>query len=153
MARQGGYLRRVRSWVGAGALALVLSGCGGGPELVPGICRDGPRDPDGRTQQLCAPRSAGDPVRIVTDPGGSWPVFVGNVSGRPALDATIGALGVGPPRFDPRRDQVIWPSRGRSPVIATFAVADPARGGTVSTLRVMFRPADGSVLGYRRVPR
>ncbi len=135
------------------AMVLVLAGCGTAPDLVPGNCRAGPLDDAGRAQQVCTPRGSGDPVRIVLDPAGSWPEFRGGISGQPALDATTRALGLSPPRFDPRRDEVLWPARGRSPVIVTFAASDPARGGATSTLRVVFRPEDGAVLGYRRVPR
>jgi hypothetical protein len=92
-------------------------------------------------------------LRVVEGAAGSWPVFEGSVSGQAALDATTQSLGLSAPRFDPRRDEVLWPVRGKTPVIVTFAAADPARGGARSTLRVVFRPEDGVVLGYRRVPR
>jgi hypothetical protein len=92
-------------------------------------------------------------LRIVQGERTSWPVFAGDISGRPALDAAVAALALAPPRFEPRRDDVLWPTRGASPVIVTFSAADPARGGAQSTLRVVFRPEDGAVLGYRRVPR
>ena len=145
--------QRLSAAVAGIALALLLAGCGSAPDLVEGICRAGPRDADGRAQQVCTPRGQGDPVRIVLDPAGSWPEFVGGTSGQPALDAASRAIGTAPPRFDPRRDVVLWPAGGRSPVIVTFAAADPARGGATSTPRVVFRPEDGAVLGYRRVPR
>jgi len=151
MAPRGGYSLRA-SFAGI-ALALLLAGCGSAPDLLAGICRAGPLDDAGRAQQVCTPRGSGDPVRIVLDPAGSWPEFGGGISGQPALDATTRALALSPPRFDPRRDEVLWPARGRSPVIVTFAAADPTRGGAPSTLRVVFRPEDGEVLGYRRVPR
>jgi len=139
--------------VGTVGLALLLAGCGRGPDMVAGICRDGPRDAMGRATQTCTPRGQGHPVRIVRGAQGSFPVFDGGVSGQPALAATARDLGLGATLFDPRRDTVLWPARGRSPVIVTFAVADPARGGATSTMRVVFRPEDGAVLGYRQVPR
>jgi len=134
-------------------MTLLLAGCGSTPDLVAGTCRDGPRDAAGRGTQVCTPRGQGDPVRVVRSDTGSFPVFDGGVSGQPALAATAHALALAPPQFDPRRDQVLWPGHGPSPIIVTFAAADPGRGGAVSTLRVVFRPADGAVLGYRRVPR
>ncbi len=148
----GGGNGLVRLCGGIG-VTFLLAGCGSSPDLVPGICRDGPRDASGRDTQVCTPRGPGDPVRVVRGVSGSWPVFDGGISGQPALEATTQALGLAPPRFDPRRDEILWPARGPSPVIVTFAAADPARGGALSTLRVVFRPEDGAVLGYRRVPR
>jgi hypothetical protein len=152
MARRGHH-RLSSARVRAVALALLLAGCGSGSDLVPGICRSGPQDAAGNAQQVCTARGSGDPVRIVLDPAGSWPEFDGGASGRAALNAASRTLDLAPPQFDPRRDQVLWPARGRSPVIVTFAVSGPAPGGAVSTLRVMFRPEDGEILGYRRVPR
>lgn len=137
------------------ATAALLEGCGGYSDLVAGTCRGGSRDSAGNSVQTCTPRGGGgDPVRILTGDSGSWPTFRnGAVSGQPALTAALTELGLTAVRFEPRKDQALWARGTTDQMVLTFAALDPERPSPTTTLRVLFREADGAVLGYRRVPR
>ncbi|TDL88064.1 hypothetical protein [Meridianimarinicoccus aquatilis] len=154
-ARSGGHKTGTKLRVGLLAAVVLLEGCGGGyTPLVAGTCRSGARDPAGNSVQVCTPRGGGDTVRIVTGQSGSWPTFRNNtVSGQPALTAAQTELGLAAVRFDPRKDEALWARGSTDQVVLTFAATNPDRPGRALTLRVLFRTADGAVLGYRSVPR